>query len=156
LEHGWHNVEKNNNMTTLNQKVFVVDDDRFHLELMEQLLSNQGIQDVMLFESGMDCLMQIHQEPSIVFLDHQMDVYSGYETLRKIKRHNPNIFVVMVSGQGDIQTAVDTLKHGAIDYLQKDRNLEMNILSVIHRIEAVKKMLRERKPSILKSFLSLV
>jgi ActR/RegA family two-component response regulator len=51
---------------------------------------------------------------------------------------------------------VDTLKHGAIDYLQKDRNLEMNILSVIQRIEVVKKMLKERKPSIMKSFLSLI
>jgi polysaccharide export outer membrane protein len=143
-------------MTTLSKKVFVVDDDRFHLEIMEQLLKNNGVEEVTLFETGMDCLSEIHQNPHIVFLDHQMDVYSGYETLRKIKRHNPNIFVVMVSGQSDIQTAVDTLKHGAIDYLQKDGNLEMNILAVIQRIEAVKQLLRDRKPSILKSFLSIV
>lgn len=143
-------------MTTLSKKVFVVDDDRFHLEIMEQLLKNNGIEDITLFETGMDCLSEIHQNPHIVFLDHQMDVYSGYETLRKIKRYNPNIFVVMVSGQSDIQTAVDTLKHGAIDYLQKDCHMEMNILAVIQRIEVVKQMLRDRKPSILKSFLSLV
>jgi DNA-binding NtrC family response regulator len=143
-------------MTTISKKVFVVDDDRFHLELMEQLLSNQGIQDVVLFENGMDCLTEIHQEPSIVFLDQQMDVYSGYETLRKIKRHNPNIFVVMVSAQEEIQTAVNTLKYGAFDYLQKDIKLEDNIVSVLRRIEEVKELLRARKPSFMKSFLSFL
>jgi len=143
-------------MATLSKKVFVVDDDRFHLELMEQLLINQGIQDVVLFENGMDCLMEIHQEPSIIFLDHQMDVYSGYETLRKIKRHNPNIFVVMVSAQEEIQTAVNTLKHGAFDYLQKDLQLEDNVVSVLQRIEEVKEILKARKPSIFKSIVSFL
>jgi DNA-binding NtrC family response regulator len=143
-------------MATLNQKVFVVDDDRFHLELMEHLLINQGIQDVVLFENGMDCLMEIHQEPGIIFLDHQMDVYSGYETLRKIKRHNPNIFVVMVSAQEEIQTAVNTLKHGAFDYLQKDLQLEDNVVSVLQRIEEVKEILKARKPSFLKSIVSFI
>jgi DNA-binding NtrC family response regulator len=143
-------------MTTLSKNVFVVDDDRFHLELMEQLLNNQGIQDVVLFENGMDCLTEIHQEPSIVFLDQQMDVYSGYETLRKIKRHNPNIFVVMVSAQEEIQTAVNTLKHGAFDYLQKDMKLEDNVVSVLQRIEEVKELLKARKPSFLKSILSFL
>lgn len=143
-------------MATLSKKVFVVDDDRFHLELMEQLLSNQGIQEVVLFENGMDCLTEIHQEPGIVFLDHQMDVYSGYETLRKIKRHNPNIFVVMVSAQEEIQTAVNTLKHGAFDYLQKDVKLEENIVSVLKRIEEVRTLLKARKPSFLKSILSML
>jgi len=143
-------------MATLSKKVFVVDDDRFHLELMEQLLINQGIQDVVLFENGMDCLMEIHQEPTIIFLDHQMDVYSGYETLRKIKRHNPNIFVVMVSAQEEIQTAVNTLKHGAFDYLQKDMKLADNVVSVLQRIEEVKEILKARKPSIFKSIVSFL
>jgi len=104
----------------------------------------------------MDCLMEIHQEPSIVFLDHHMDVYSGYETLRKIKRHNPNIFVVMVSAQEEIQTAVNTLKHGAFDYLQKDMKLGDNVVSVLQRIEEVKELLKARKPSFIKSFLSIL
>lgn len=143
-------------MATLNKKVFVVDDDIFHLELMEQLLNNQGILDVMLFENGMDCLTEIHHEPSIVFLDHQMDVYSGYETLRKIKRHNPNIFVVMVSAQEEIQTAINTLKYGAFDYLQKDIKLEDNVVAVLQRIEEVKEILKARKPSFLKSILSFL
>jgi DNA-binding NtrC family response regulator len=136
------------------KKVFVVDDDRFHLQLMEQMLKSNGIEDVHLFENGMNCLSNIHQNPGIVFLDQQMDVYSGYETLRKIKRYNPNIFVVMVSGQEEIQTAINTLKFGAFDYLLKDIHLEDNIVAVIRRIDEMKEVLKARKPSFLKSILS--
>jgi len=141
-------------MSKLSNKIFVVDDDRFHLEVMHQILQSKGVEDIIQYESGIDCMLDIHQEPYIVFLDHQMDVYSGYETLRKIKRHNPNIFVVMVSAQEEIQTAINTLKHGAFDYLQKDENLDENVGKVLERIEDMKELLKARKPSIIKTVLN--
>ena len=139
-------------MSSLTEKVFIVDDDRFHLELMNQILTSEGFVDISLFESGVECLNQIHQNPDIIFLDHQMDVYSGYETLRKIKRYNPEIFVVMVSAQEEIKTAVDTLKHGAFDYFQKDEMLEDNVKQVIRKISEVKELYVPPK-SIFKTFL---
>lgn len=141
-------------MEKLNKKVFVVDDDRFHLEMMEQVLRNMGIENISLYLSGVDALRDMHQNPSIVFLDHQMDEFDGFETLRKIKRQNPNIFVVMVSAQEEIQVAVDSLKYGAFDYLQKGKFLVNNIEEVVQRIEKVREHLRNRKGSFLKSFLS--
>ena len=137
-------------------KIFVVDDDRFHLQLMNHLLNDAGIKDVVLFENGMDCLSEIHQNPGIVFLDHQMDVYTGYETLRKIKRYNPNIFVVMVSGQDDIRTAVNTLKYGAFDYIQKDQDVEENVRSVLKRIDEVKNLVHTHQRSFFKSLFNLL
>jgi DNA-binding NtrC family response regulator len=143
-------------MSTLSKKIFVVDDDRFHLEMMEQILRSNEATEVVLFEDGIKCLQEIHQNPAIVFLDHQMDEYSGYETLKKIKRHNPNIFVVMVSAQESIQTAVDALKYGAFDYLQKDLHLDHKIVKVLKQIETVKEQLKIRKPSFLKSVLNFL
>ena len=133
------------------KSIFVVDDDRFHLEIMKQILSEAGIENIRCFESGVECLNEIHLNPEVIFLDHQMDVYSGFETLRKIKRYNPNIFIVMVSAQEDIDTAVTTLKHGAFDYIKKDHNLDQNIKSVLFKIEDIKELLKARKPSLLKS-----
>lgn len=133
------------------KSVFIVDDDRFHIEVMKQILSDAGLSNVTSFENGVDCLNAIHQNPDVIFLDHQMDIYSGFETLRKIKRYNPNIFVVMVSAQEDIDTAVATLKHGAFDYIKKDHNLEANVKSVLFKIEDIKEILKARKPSLLKS-----
>lgn len=131
--------------------IFIADDDRFHLEIMRQLLKTEGKENIHTFENGAECLNQIHLKPEIVFLDHRMDIYSGYETLRKIKRFDPDIFVVIVSAQEDIKTAISTLKHGAIDYIQKDKNLEQNIKNVLANIENIKTLLRIRKPSLLKS-----
>jgi DNA-binding NtrC family response regulator len=138
------------------KSVFVVDDDRFHLEIMKQFLSLEGIEYITCFESGVECLNQIHQNPDIIFLDHQMDIYNGYDTLRKIKRFNPNIFVVMVSAQEDIDTAVATLKHGAFDYIRKDDKMEKNIKMILYKIDEIKELLKERKTSIFKSIFQFI
>jgi DNA-binding NtrC family response regulator len=143
-------------MTKQSKKIFVVDDDIFHLEIMKQLLKEEGIAEVSVFEDGVSALNDIHHNPDVVFLDHQMDVYTGYEVLRKIKRHNPNIFVVMVSAQEDVKTAINTMKYGAFDYLQKDDMLDENVKSVLLKIEEVKELLRMRKPSLIKSLLSFL
>lgn len=136
--------------------VFVVDDDRFHHEIMKQILSEVGIQNIKCFDSGVECLNEIHQNPDVIFLDHQMDVYSGFETLRKIKRYNPNAFVVMISAQEDMETAIDTLKYGSFDYIRKNENMASNIKNVLIKIEQVRTLLKERKPSFIKTLLKAI
>jgi DNA-binding NtrC family response regulator len=138
------------------KSVFVVDDDRFHLEIMKELLAQNGIAQITCFESGVDCLNAIQENPDIIFLDHQMDVYTGFETLRKIKRYNPNQFIVMVSAQEDIDTAVAILKHGAFDYIKKDAKLGENINAVLIKIEEIKELLKKRKPSLLKTIFNFL
>jgi DNA-binding NtrC family response regulator len=134
-----------------NFKIFIVDDDPFHLNLVEQIIHNQNQTDTTLFENGLECLNQIHLRPDIVFLDHCMDTYNGYEVLRKIKRYDPNIFTIMISAQEDMQTAIDVLKNGAFDYIQKGANLEEQLKNVLAKITTVKEIIRSRKPSIIKS-----
>ncbi len=137
-------------MGTNSFKIFLVDDNIFHLNVMNQMLIDQDYQDNYLFTSGVDCLENIHLNPDIVFLDHNMDIYTGYEVLKKIKRYNPNIFVVMVSSQEAVKTAVDTLKHGAFDYIEKDDHLEKNLENTLKKIIEVKELLQAKKPSLLK------
>ncbi|MCF8294775.1 MAG: response regulator [Bacteroidales bacterium] len=137
-------------MGTDSFKIFLVDDNIFHLNLMNQMLIDLSYQDNYLFTSGVDCLENIHLNPDIVFLDHNMDTYTGYEVLKKIKRYDPNIFVVMVSSQEAVKTAVDTLKHGAFDYIEKDDHLEKNLENTLKKIIEVKELLQAKKPSLLK------
>ncbi|WP_234369087.1 response regulator [Brumimicrobium mesophilum] len=142
-------------MNKLNNKIFAVDDDLFHLGAMKQILNSNGDEEIVTFENGVECLLEIHQNPKIVFLDHQMGIYTGFETLKKIKRHNPNIFVVMVSAQEEMQTAIDALKYGAFDYLQKDENLEQKVLEVMQKINEVEQVLKKKKSFGLKSLLKI-
>jgi DNA-binding NtrC family response regulator len=134
----------------MTKKIFVVDDDRFHLELMEQMLQSFNQEDITLFEKSKDCLVALKQNPEIIFLDHNMDDYNGFEVLKKIKRVNPNIFVVMISSQEEIRTAVNALKFGAFDYLEKNDQLMQNIGQTLQRIEEVKEILTNNKPSLMK------
>jgi len=138
------------------RKYFLVDDDQFHIEMMSQILRNSGIENITTFNSGVSCLEQIHENPFVVFLDHQMDEFSGYETLRKIKRYDPNVFVVMVSAQEEIKTAVDSLKHGAFDYIQKNDQLNLKIPEVIERINEVSHLFKKKKKSFFKPLSNLI
>ncbi len=131
-------------------KIFVCDDDVFYLNILKQKLINIGCEDISLFENGSDLLNEIPENPDVVFLDYMMDDVTGEEVLNKIKRINPDIFVVVVSGQEGIQTAVNMLKQGAFDYLQKGDDELKKISDVLLKISEVKDFMERTKPSLIK------
>jgi DNA-binding NtrC family response regulator len=142
-------------MEIKNKKIFIVDDDVFFLNMLKQILENEGYKYVEIFESEVQLLDQIHQEPSVVFVDYNLETFTGFEVLKKIKRYNPNIFVVMVSSQDKIQTAVNALKHGAFDYLEKNIKIEKDLIQCLQKIEEASEVLKVRKKSIFKTLFKL-
>lgn len=136
--------------------IFIVDDDPFSLNMTEQYIRNQGYENVTPFNNGTDCLNSLVKKPDVVFLDHNMDTLTGFEVLKKIKRFNPNIYVVMLSAQENMKTAVDSLKYGAFDYLIKGDKEEEKIANVLFRINEVQTLLKKSKPSILRLLFSIV
>ena len=137
-------------------KFFIVDDDIFCANLYEQYLKNLNYTDITYYSNGHDCLSNLHNLPDIIFLDHNMEDMNGFEVLKKIKRINPNIYVVMVSAQENIKTAVDALKFGAFDYIIKDNNVcgKMNI--IISNIIKVKEQLKKSNPGFFRKMLSFI
>lgn len=135
-------------------KFFIVDDDVFCANVYEQFLKNMDQFDVTYYSNGKDCIDNLDQKPDIIFLDHNMDGMKGFDVLKKIKRHNPNIYVVMISGQENIETAVDALKYGAFDYLIKDGTVNVKITKIISKIITIKALMRESNPSIIQRILS--
>ena len=137
-----------------NLKIFVVDDDLFCLNMYQHYLETLGHDDVHLFQNGTDCLNQLTQDPAIIFLDHNMDTLNGFEVLKKIKRFNPNTNVVMVSGQEDLEPALNALKFGAFDYIIKGEQVKDRMQNVIERIVSLMEASSQRKPSLLKRIVS--
>ncbi len=137
-------------------KIFLVDDDMYYINLFEQFLRNLGCENIVSFNNGVDCLNRMAEKPDVVFLDYNMEHYTGYEILKKIKRVDPESFVVMISGQDEIKPAVDTLKQGAFDYLQKGDNEPAKVQAVLNRILEVKDMLERSKPSLLKKIFHFI
>jgi hypothetical protein len=137
-------------------KFFIVDDDIFCANMYEQNLRNMGCLDVTYYSNGSDCLQNLNQNPDIIFLDHNMNDLTGFEVLKKIKRTNPNIYVVMVSGQENIKTAVDALKYGAFDYIIKDELVCEKINLIIEKIINVNKELKKTNPNFIQRVLSII
>lgn len=132
-------------------KIYIVDDDLFYLNTIAQHIRNLGYETVEIFNNGTACLECIKEKPDVVFLDYKMDVFTGYDVLKKIKRFDPDIYIVMLSGQIAIQPAIDSLKHGAFDYIEKGNSEQMKIKLVLERILKVKDLLKKSKPNFLKS-----
>lgn len=107
--------------------VYVVEDEANLQLLLEHNLSSFGY-NVRVFTRGEDFLRElspdgINAAPSLVLLDIMLPGMSGVEILKECKARFPETPVVMLSGQGRIEVAVETIKQGAFDYLQKPLDL---------------------------------
>jgi len=144
------------NNAHFNQKIFIVDDDMMTAALYEQSLLNLGYTDVSTFRDAPSALNQLTQEPNIILLDQNMEEMSGLVALKKIKRFDPNAYVVFVSGQDDIATAVTSLKHGAFDYIVKGDGDIDSIEQVLQKIKNVQEMLQRNKGGLVRRVLSIL
>ncbi len=105
-------------------KILFVDDDSQILEIVELYLRRNGYE-VTTSSSGVEALELIGNESfSLVFTDLIMPEISGLDLLKSAKQINPDIDVVIVTGYGTIESAIEALKLGGYDYLQKPINFE--------------------------------
>jgi two-component system nitrogen regulation response regulator NtrX len=101
------------------KRVLVVDDEAGVREAMRQLLEFEQIE-VRTVASGDEALTAYPDfAPHLVFLDVKMAGLDGLETLTRLRQLDPAAQVVMISGHGTIQTAVDATQRGAYDFLEK-------------------------------------
>ena len=115
-------------------KIFIVDDDKWYGEIIKYHLALNPEWEVHLFGSGNEVLEHLHEGPSVVTLDYSMPNMSGMQVLKKIKAINNSIPVVIISGQDDIETAVDLIQKGAYDYIVKNDGTKSRIWNVIKNI----------------------
>jgi len=110
--------------------VLIVDDESTIIESLEGILSDDGFE-VMHAFNGYEALKKIETEsPDIVLLDIWMPGLDGIETLKEIKKSFPNIPVVMITGHGSIESAVDATKSGAYDFLEKPLSIDKVMVTI--------------------------
>jgi two-component system response regulator AtoC len=101
-------------------RIHLVEDDKFYNKFLTHHLSLNPDNVIESFTSGADLLKSIYKNPDIIVLDYSLPDYNGSALLKKVKESNPDISVIIVSGQEDISTAVKLLKEGASDYIVKN------------------------------------
>jgi DNA-binding NtrC family response regulator len=123
-------------------QILFVDDDQQILEIVSTYLSRFGyIVDTV--NNGPAAIEKIQQRDyAVVFTDLIMPEISGLDLLKSVKRSNPATEVVIVTGYGTIESAIEALKLGGYDYLQKPINFE-RLKILIERILEKRKLLLE-------------
>jgi two-component system nitrogen regulation response regulator NtrX len=110
--------------------VLIVDDESTIIDSLEGILSDDGFE-VMHAYNGYEALKKIEADsPDIVLLDIWMPGMDGIDTLKEIKKMAPNLPVVMITGHGSIESAVDATKSGAFDFLEKPLSIDKIMVTI--------------------------
>jgi len=105
-------------------KILVVDDEHLIRWSLEQNLKKQGYE-VSSAGNGEDALRMVREDqPELVLLDIQLPGINGLEVLERIKDIDEEIVVIMVTAHGGLETAVNAMRLGAYDYINKPFNLD--------------------------------
>src|ERR1700730_10409397 len=119
-------------------RVLVVDDETAIREAIRMTLEYEGYR-IDEARSGQEALDKAAKVPyDAILLDIKMPVLDGIEVLENLKEQKVQSPVIMVSGHGDIQTAVDCPKRGACDFLEKPPNRDKLLLSVRNAVRTQK------------------
>jgi two-component system, NtrC family, nitrogen regulation response regulator NtrX len=121
----------------VSRRVLVVDDEKGVREALKQVLEFEEIE-VQTCASGMDALDAYKEfRPHLVFLDVKMQGMDGLEVLKRLREQDAHAQVVMISGHGTIQTAVEATQLGAYDFLEKPLDTDRILLTLRNALQHV-------------------
>ena len=116
-------------------KILIADDEQGIRRMLCLLLEDEGYE-VKTVENGKEAVdILLKFSPDIVLLDQQMPAMTGVEALEKIKSLNPNQIVVLISAYGSISLAVDAVKKGAYDFIEKPFDNDKLVLTINRAFE---------------------
>ena len=115
--------------------ILIVDDEAPIVETLSGLLRDDGFE-VTSAGTGFEALQQIETHaPDLVLLDIWMPGLDGIETLKVIKKDNPRTHVIMITGHGNIDTAVQAIKLGAYDFIEKPLSFEKVTVAINNALD---------------------
>src|SRR3954467_8778013 len=124
-------------------KIFIVEDDPWDGEILEYHLSLNPDYQIFRFNNGKECLSNLQKKPDLVTIDYSLPDMNGAELFRKIHQINPELPIIVISGQEDVSTAVELLKSGITDYLVKNDNTKDLLWNAIIKIRENQSLKKE-------------
>lgn len=115
-------------------RILIIDDEEDICKLFQRILREEGYE-IFTATNGKSgvALFKAVERIKMVFLDIKMPKMDGIATLKRIKKINKDIPVVMITGFGDLKTAKEAMKLGAIDYISKPFKID-SVRSIINDI----------------------
>lgn len=104
--------------------ILLVDDEEDFVEMLGLRLQEIG-ENIVTAQNGAECLQALEkQDMDVIILDIKMPGMDGIETLREIKKRYPLVEVILLTGHGTIESAVQGMKLGAFDFLLKPADFD--------------------------------
>ena len=111
-------------------KILIIDDERSIRNSLKEILDDEGY-DVDVAENGQQGVEMVEKEKyDVIFCDIKMPVMDGVETLARLTAMGIDAAVVMISGHADVATAVDCIKKGAFDFIEKPLDLNRILITI--------------------------
>ena len=105
-------------------KILVIDDEPDIGLLFSKILSEEGHRVLVSLDGKEGISMVKREKPDLIFLDLKLPGMDGIEVLREIRRFDKDLLVIVLTGYGSVETAVEAMKLGAFDYLSKPVNFD--------------------------------
>ncbi len=119
-------------------RILVVDDERSIRNTLKEILEFEKF-DVDVAEDGIEALEKLEKSVfDVILCDIKMPRMDGIEVLEKIQESNPDATVVMISGHGTIDTAVEAIKKGAFDFIPKPLDLNRLLITIRNAMDKTK------------------
>jgi DNA-binding NtrC family response regulator len=128
----------------MSEKVLIIDDEGDFLEALSERLRIRGM-DVSTTTSPKEALKKIDEESyDAIILDFQMPEMDGLEALKEMKKKNPDLQVILLTGHATVERGVEALKSGALDFVEKPIDLE-SLAKKIKEAKAEKMLIVDKK-----------
>lgn len=117
-----------------------MDDDTKHLVMLKIIWKKIGVYARYSdFSNGESCMEKLHEKPDIFILDYYLDgiktdAANGLEIMKRILVKLPDAKIIMMSGQDNLQVAIDTIDHGAYDYIIKGESAYLRAQMILDHI----------------------
>jgi DNA-binding NtrC family response regulator len=125
-------------------KVLIIDDERAIRRALKEILEYENCQ-VLEAENGKEGLELIRSNSlDVIFCDIKMPLVDGMELLEQVQREGNEVPIVMISGHGTLETAVQAIKIGAFDFIEKPLDLN-RILVILRNVKDRNQLVQETK-----------
>ena len=128
-----------------NPLIFVVEDNQIYNKLVVSYLKTNKFTNVESYLTGEEVLKNMHKNPDIVIQDYLLDGMTGIEVLIKAKKISPNVEFIFLSGNDNIDIAINSMKYGAYNYIVKDQQALQKLVEKIHKINSVSHIVETKK-----------
>lgn len=116
-------------------RVDIIEDDPVFNKIIERVIRSSNSYETAVHFNGKSFLKQLSPSTNVVTLDLGLPDISGTDLMKQIKAFNPEVEIIVISGQDNIPIAVKLLKEGAYDYITKDENIRERLLHTLKKIE---------------------